>query len=242
MRTWKRRDLTLISGIDENVLTIACDSCGGIGEKDGDSFAISAYYVGKLTARVVLTEVLCSGSLPITITNAVCCEMQPTGSETIRGILAELEQAGLKDVILTGSTEENFATSMTAIGVTVVGIAHKDSLRFSPAQKSDRVVLFGRPAVGSEVDLTDGGFYEIIRKLLSIQQVREIVPVGSKGIFYEAQLLAELNQLNFSPFETDVDLERSAGPVTCLIALCDCHEAEKICNLFPQAKLVGELV
>ncbi len=240
MQTWTRRDLTIISEFSHKNLVIACDSCGGIGNKSGDMLLLSPYYVGKLTVRVCLTEVLCSGAIPITVSNCVCCEMKPTGEEIIRGIKDEFKDANLENLILTGSTEENFKTVMTAAGITVIGVSESD-LKFNKAFIKDKVVLIGTPKIGEEVNLTDKGFYEEIKYLLSLKNVREIAPVGSKGIAYEADTLAKLNGLNFTALNKEAFMYKSAGPVTCIIALSDEKTSKDILDHIKGSIIVGEL-
>jgi len=171
----------------------------------------------------------------------VACEMKPTGEETILGIREELSNAGIEDIVLTGSTEENFATSMTALAITVIGVAREGELKFGRAADGDKFILFGLPAVGAEVDLANAGLYKEIASLLKLSEVREIVPVGSKGIAYEAKTLAGINGMEFMPLETGVDLEKSAGPVTCLLILCAESAAGQVCGIYPEARLIGEI-
>jgi hypothetical protein len=201
-------------------VVLACDSSGGIGRKQGDVLPMDAYYVGKFTARVALLEVMASGATPLVVSDGLCCEMEPTGREVMRGIKDEIELCGGEDIILTGSTEENFPTSMTGLGLTVVGCADDGELRFWSGRPGDAILLIGSPAVGSGVNLTDDGCYKNLARLMSCRDVMEIVPVGSKGILYEARLLADLHGCSFAPEERDVDLRASAGPATCMIALC----------------------
>ena len=243
MKSYTRRDLSIITGFGshEDALIIACDSCGGIGDKEHDKFKISPYYVGKLTARVVLTEVICSGATPITIANAVSCEMRPTGEEIIRGIQDELENANLKDVVLTGSTEENVETLMTAAGITAIGVAKENALKFNKAQKDDKVIAFGVPKVGVEVDLQDKGFYELIKYLLTLSDIREIIPIGSKGIDHEARIIAELSGVKFIQSNTSIDIKKSAGPATCLIAICSNEIIKELKHIYPLVSVVGRI-
>jgi hypothetical protein len=241
MKTYKRRDLTILDCSDSLQLVVVCDSCGGIGEKAGDACHVPAYYVGKLTARVVLYEIMCAGSTPVVLSNGTACEMNPTGREILSGLQEELQNAGLKDVVITGSTEENFATSMTAMGMTAVGVAKANELKFQGAAEDDHVILFGRPAVGLEVVLTNKGLYDEIKSLLHNSDVREIIPVGSKGIAYEADTIAALNGLIFRPRDTDIDLRRSAGPVCCIIAVCKNTAVSQIQAHYSQAVIIGSL-
>ena len=221
MNGTKRRDLTIVPITTENYLVIACDSCGAVGIKDGDVYKLPTYYAGKFAARVALTEVMCSGASPVVITNGVSSEMYPTGEETIKGIQEELENAGLTDIMLSGSTEENFPTSMTALATTVVGIAKESDLRFKRAAIGDRLILIDSPKVGIEVDIKGKGLYQEISRLLSMPCVKEIVPVGSKGVAYEVETLAALSDRQAALYETRIDYRKSAGPATCLLVLSD---------------------
>jgi len=241
MNAFTRRDLTIIPVAGDNHIVIACDSCGAIGIKDGDVFRLSPRCTAKFTARVVLTEILCSGAKPVSITNGVAGEMCPTGEETILGIRDELDNAGITDITLTGSTEENFVTSMTAFAITAIGTAKENELKFGRASRGDKLILFGSPRVGEEVDLDSTGFYSQIRQLLPLQGVRELVPVGSKGIAYEARSLAELCELTFKPYRTKIDYIKSAGPATCLLILCTDSLVDKVLSIYPESIVIGEV-
>jgi hypothetical protein len=216
-------------------MALACDSCGGLGFKPGDVMSCDPYIVGKFTVRVALLEVMASGARPIAVSDGLCCEMTPTGEAIMRGIEDEIALCGLKDVMLTGSTEENFPTSMTGVGLTVLGIAEKGELRFGAGQPGDVALLTGTPTVGSGVDTSDDSCYAKLAGLLDCRGVVEIVPAGSKGVLYEANLLAELHGLSFAPRESGVDLSASAGPATCIVAMCRPESA----NRFPDYTKIG---
>ena len=240
MTAYTRRDLTIVP-MGDNDMVVACDTCGAVGLKSGDILKLPPHYVGKFTARVALTEVICAGAMPTVVVNGVACEMHPTGTDIILGIQEELANAGLSNVIITGSTEENFATGMTALAVTVIGTAAKGSLKFDKAAEDDKFVLLGRPKVGAEVDLACKGFYAALQEILTIQDVREVVPAGSKGIAYEVEMLAALNNTTYTLYDTDIDYKKSAGPATCLVILCSKMAAEQMRNMFPSAICIGEV-
>ena len=241
MKARTRRDLSIIPNTGQNCLVIACDSCGAIGVKNEDILKLPPRYVAKFTTRVALTEIMCSGALPIAVTNGVACEMHPTGEEMILGIQDELKNAGITDIILTGSTEENFPTSMTALAVTVIGIAKKRELRFECAAKGDKLILFGTPSSGEAVNLDSLGFYKEIGYLLSLPEVKEIVPVGSKGVAYEAETLAALSCLASKLYKTEIDYYKSAGPVTCMLILCGDSVAHQVVKYNPIGTVIGEI-
>lgn len=222
MKITKVRDLTLIT-LDENkTMVVACDSCGSIGMKEGDTLKVPSFYVGKLIARGPIMEVMCAGAEVVTLTDAVCNEMEPTGSEIIKGIKEELKLAGIADIALTGSTEENFKSISTGLGITVIGIAENKNLKVNAIRENCKIISLGIPKVGGEIGLDedlDIANYDDLRKLLSLNGVYEIVPVGSKGILYEVLQLAENNNMKFVlNEEVKVDIHKTAGPSSVVIA------------------------
>ena len=152
MKIDKIRDLVLID-IDENKsMVIACDSCGGIGDKPHDALKVPAFITGKYTVRVGLLEVLSSGADIVTVIDNVCAEMEPTGEEIIKGIKSELKLANIDNVALTGSTEENFSCASTGLGMTVIGIGEKSKLRVNNIKDEVAVYSIGIPKVGGEIN------------------------------------------------------------------------------------------
>jgi selenophosphate synthetase-related protein len=232
------RDLTLIDIDSEKTMVIACDSCGSIGMKENDNLKVPPYYTGKFAVRVPLFEVLSSGAQVITVTDAVCNEMNPTGNYIISGIKEELREANINNIVLTGSTEENIPTTATAVGVTVIGIANKKKLKVNNIKSGDILVSIGIPKVGHEIKLENDieiASYKDIKKLLNTKGVMEIIPVGSKGIVYEANEAAKNNRLSISFFhDINIDIHKTAGPATVILAAINkdsLNELENINNL-----------
>lgn len=244
MKVRKVRDLTLIDISYDKVIVIACDSCGAVGMKTGDVIKVSPYYTGTFTARVALMEVISAGAEVVTISNAVCCEMEPTGEEIIKGVKEELIKAGIQEAVLTGSTEENFTTISTGLGITVVGIVDKSKIKINSVDKICALVSIGSPKVGNEINVYGDEAivsYDDIYKLLDNPHILEIVPVGSKGIFYEAEEIAKNNKYELEICEVDVDLKKSCGPSTVVIAAVDFKGLEKLLIENKKAKLIGQL-
>ncbi|TDX52999.1 AIR synthase related protein [Orenia marismortui] len=212
------RDISILKLDDEKILVVACDSAGGIGSKIEDKIKISNQIAGKFTARVALMELLASGAKPISIIDTLSVELEPTGKEIIAGIKEELFIVGIEN-LLTGSTEENITTVQTGIGVTAIGIATLDQLRLAISQKGDLIVALGLPKVGYQVveDRNQIADLELILKTLELDYIHEILPVGSKGISYEANVLAKSNQLNLELLNSELDLAKSAGPATVVL-------------------------
>lgn len=241
-RTWQHRDLSL-TALPTGILVTACDSCGGAGSKPADVLQIPPYYSGRFTTRVALMEVLSSGAVPVVVVNAVACEMDPTGQEIIRGVREELAAANVDADALTGSTEENFPTAMTALGITVVGYL-PGFPNWQDSYDGDLVFCVGKPKVGAEVQL-DGdpemASYQDLHHLHQISGIREIIPTGSKGIRYEAQNAAAASGLRFLPLENQpLDLERSTGPASCLLVLAAPESASQL-NQLSNCVLIGTL-
>lgn len=246
MKLRKVRDLSLVDLDNKTTLVIACDSCGGIGMKEGDALKVPPLFVGKFAARVPLLEVLSTGAEVMVITNNVCNEMEPTGKEMIKGISEELAEASIDDAVLTGSTEENFKTISTAVGVTVMGVVPNNLLRVNTAAVCSYVISIGLPKVGDEINyLKDDEIitYLHLKTLLSLNYVYEIIPVGSKGIAYECEQMALYNNLKFN-FEKNlnVNIQKSSGPATCVIAAVKADSIGEINKIVPNVNIIGRLM
>lgn len=243
------RDIRLFQLTNDDVLIIACDSLGGIGPKPLDKVSVNGYTVGKFTARVALMEVLSVGAKPLCIVDNLCVELEPTGLEILEGVRSEAIEAGLDPVLaVTGSAEKNFEVMQTGIGVTVVGLCKKGSLRIGVSQPGDAVVAIGTPCLGEEVvpaeqqdricKISD------LLKLLSLDGVHEIIPVGSEGIQHELKVLTKCSGLNFKASRvSEAFLAKSAGPATVVLATLSVSKiatAQKIFSGKP-FKLVGTL-
>jgi selenophosphate synthetase-related protein len=217
-QSFKYRDLSIVK-LGEQYLVISADSSGAIGMKTQDQVRVPNRLVASFCLRVALLETICYGAEPICVSDTVCNEMDPTGADFIEAIREELEVAGYSDILLTGSTEENFTTSMSAIGITVVGVM--DKLKRREISKGDAIILLGEPLVGGEVlehpNLVTS--YSDVVMLVKAPRCLEAVPVGSKGIAYEAETLASLHGVEAVLFDNaGTDYSKSGGPATSVIA------------------------
>ncbi len=214
-----KRDISIIDIDKKKSLVIACDVSGGIGKKENDQLKVDPKIVGEFTAKVALMEVLAVNAKPISITNTLSVEYDPTGIEIIKGIKKALGEVGLKE-ILNGSTEDNIKTYETGVGITVIAIVDKEKLKLSNSHKGDIIAAIGIPLVGEDVIEKS----ELIATLSDVKNLRkknyikEILPVGSKGIKYEAQILAEMSNCKLSfKKNLDLDIMSSAGPGTVVL-------------------------
>ncbi len=217
-----KRDLTVLEIVEDILLVIACDSLGGIGPKREDRVRVSAELVGSYTSRVALMEVLSVAAQPISIINTLSVEYEPTGRKILNGIREEAGKIGLdSEKIINGSTEENIETSQTGMGVTVIARVDKDKLKMATSKADDLIIAIGLPLVGEEVVCNEGQIADLfdLQQLLKFKEVHEIIPVGSQGLAYEANILAKMSGLDLIIEENGrIDLNKSAGPATTLLA------------------------
>lgn len=214
------RDLIIIYENDV-AYVISCDSLGAIGNKKNDVLKIDEDIVGRTTVKVALSEALCVGAKPIIISDTLSVEMKPTGEKILSSIKSEIDENGLSGIFFTGSTEENFPTSMTGIGITVIAKANIADLKINKVKKGMQVSLLGYPHVGNEVlnskDVLQLNDYV---KISNCKEIIEAIPVGSKGIKYEIGILEKISGLNVEAnFPQHLDVLKSGGPSTCCLVV-----------------------
>lgn len=214
------RDVVLIKIDGSRFLAVACDSAGAIGEKEGDVVKVPPYVSGRFTCRVALMEILAVGATPLTFTAAISCEPSPTGEEILKGIRDELSSCGFDGIPFAVSTEKNIPTSQTGLGVTVIGIVEENELRMGKTRPGDALYCLGSPKVGNEVYLGNPEIADAlsVKRLSTIHEVHDIIPVGSRGIKGEAEHLASVSGLTVRWDDAlPVNIEKTAGPSTCVI-------------------------
>lgn len=238
MKIKKHRDLTLIDINQDQFLVISCDSLGGIGDKEHDVVKTSPQLSGYYTTQVSLMEVLSFGAKPITIVNTLSVEMEDTGRKIIDGIIEALEPLDF-DIsnLVTGSTEENIPVTTTGMGMTTIGIIDKRNWEKPRTYPGLIAVVVGQPKVGNEVLADKGKTIMNISRLLKLKEknyIKEILPVGSKGILYELEQLAQTNNINFElEGNINIDLKKTAGPSTCVIISMEEDKYEELKEEFP---------
>ncbi len=228
-------------------LVVACDSCGAVGDKELDVVKVSPYLVGRLTSRVALLEVISSGAVPQVVSVSISAEPNPTGEGILKGVRDELAVCCEKQVPLVISTEKNFPTRQTGLGISVTGTCPGEDLRLGKSQPGDQLYCLGLPKVGNELndpddpDIVKGSF---IRQLLGHPRVHDILPVGSQGIRKEAVGLASSVRcaIRFKK-QALPDLDKSAGPATCALftssSPCESKEFGSL-PFFPIGTLTGD--
>mgnify|MGYP001668272119 CR=1 FL=1 len=212
----KFRDTIILDDID---LVVTTDSAAGIGEKEHDAVYASIETVSYYAAFVPIVEALCVRSKPFVLVDTLCNERVPYGEKIMRGIKRAMRDASMDiESGFTGSTEENFVTTMTGIGVTVLSRGHD----IRKAQKGDAVYAIGRALVGEELAKHE---YEAMSMsdyiyLSSQDYIHDIVPIGSQGAMHELAEIESYAGLKARIVNDDFDYSQSAGPSTlCLITM-----------------------
>ncbi len=242
------RDLTQISLGAEFSLVVAVDSDGGLGSLPADVVPCSDFILGRFAIRVPLMEIIASGAVPLAAFDMLTLPMKPHGVEIIRGIRAELSEAGLdSDFPLSGSTEDNIPTTMTGIGTVVIGLVRQDDFRPGTSQAGDTVLCLGKPKSGPQDTITpeDADIVKLsqLKLVITEEGVHDILPVGSRGILYEAGQLAGSAGLNLIVnAQTQMNLNKSAGPGTCALVSCRPESVMQLKNILDvPVNIIGRL-
>lgn len=215
----KYRDLTLRKFSQDETLVIACDSYGGVGNLPMDHVQVEPEVVGYYTALLCLKECASIQAEPICLVNLVSASFEPTGKGILRGIRQALEEAGLPQLPVNGSSEENFAVQQTGGGMTLLA---KLKGEFTPPKfmAGDLLYLLGEPSVGDEVIRNQQSLLtlETIKTMAQLDACIEIVPLGSGGFATEVKRYRDMGLTVAITPETE-KFNRSAGPATAAIAV-----------------------
>ncbi|MGK2309883.1 AIR synthase related protein [Cutibacterium sp. V947] len=222
------RDL-LMADVPASRLVIACDTVGGIGPRPDDSYPADPVWCAHLGARVPLLEVLCAGAHPLILVDTLCQDRR-SAEPMIEEFRHCAVTAGIDPQAVTGSTEDNVATTQTGIGVTVIGVMPEGEP--PRAHDGDVLICVGAPISAPDDDVTPGRREIVtvseVRDLLASGKVHDCVPVGSHGIAWEAAQLASAAGLRAELRKVEVDLMHSGGPSTCLVLACGPGAVEEL--------------
>lgn len=243
MKGYRYRDLSLVDLHSGEKLVIACDSSAGIGEKEDDMVKIAPSIMAAYSLRVPLMELFCFKAKPIAVIDTIGNEMTPTGKKIILGIKQELVKAGLTNLPLNGSTEDNMVTQTTSLGVTVIGVIASSSDTGALFDEQLSVYQLGTPYVGEMVKkhLSDIFSYDLVKKIRLDPAVLDMLPVGSKGIKYETNQMALSHQLKITPIGNwdAPEFSQSAGPATVILIGVKKQQARNFHSRYPQLKLIA---
>lgn len=223
-----KRDVLKLRWSEEETLVIASDNSGALGEKQADVVDVPYEVVGYCSFRVAVMECMAARAIP----EAVVLHNfngDPAWKKLCRGIEKGMAELSINELPITGSTESNFSLMQSANGILVIGRLSNQEVTEHDlhAFKHQEVAIIGTPLVGEEVlnQPSKVAPLRIFRWCCEYPGIKTILPVGSKGILYELNLLyAERDEpLTLEQVSGDVDLQTSAGPATCFIIQYDAN-------------------
>jgi hypothetical protein len=245
----RRGDVSILKIPTGHAIVTGSTSSGSVGPKEMDKVKVDGKVLGKFLARVALMDVTATGAFPVLLSLTLGVEKEPTGNAIINGIRREAQSLGLDpNQVLMENTEDNFETVQTGAGLTVVGFANEEELRLGKTCPGDLIVAIGKPKVGEEVIAAEArGEIADLKNVTQLSQrkwVHDISPVGGFGIASEARMMAYGVGRQLKLVEKSVlDLDKSAGPATVILATVDKDHLEDLTALIPKPiNIVGEIL
>ena len=245
----RRGDVSILKVPTGHAIVAGSTSSGAVGPKEMDKVKVEGRVLGKFLARVALMDVSATGAFPLLLSVTLGVEKEPTGNAIIEGIKSEARSIGLDpNQVIMENTEDNFETLQTGVGLTVVGFANEEELRIGKTCPGDLIVAIGKPKVGDEVIAAEGkGEIADLKNVTQLSQrkyVHDIWPVGGFGIASEAKMMAYGVGRQLKTFEVQgLDLNKSAGPATVVLATINKDSLEDLISLIPKPiNVVGEIL
>jgi hypothetical protein len=245
----RRGDVSILKVPTGHAIVAGSTSSGAVGPKEMDKVKVDGRVLGKFLARVALMDVSAIGAFPLLLSVTLGVEKEPTGNAIIEGIRGEVRSIGLDpNQVLMENTEDNFETLQTGAGLTVVGFANEEELRIGKTCPGDLIIAIGKPKVGDEVIAAEArGEIADLKNITQLSQkkyVHDIWPVGGFGIASEAKMMAYGVGRPLKTFEVPgLDLNKSAGPATVVLATIDRDSLEDLMSMIPKPiSVVGEIL
>jgi hypothetical protein len=245
----RRGDVSILKLPTGHAIVAGSTSSGAVGPKELDKVKVDGSILGKFLARVALMDVVSTGAFPVILSVTLGVEKEPTGNKILEGIRGEARNIGLdSNQMLMENTEDNFETIQTGAGITVVGFANDEELRLAKTRPGDLIVAIGQPKVGDEVIKAEvrGEIADLksVTQLSHRKWVHDIIPVGGFGIADQARAMAYGigRQLQLNEAQ-ELDLNKSAGPATVVLATIDREKLEDLKALILKPiHVVGEIL
>jgi hypothetical protein len=243
----RRGDVSILRIPTGHAIVVGSTSSGAVGPKPKDEVRVEGKVLGKFLGRVALMDVAATGAFPVLLSATLGVESEPTGNEILEGIRREASVIGLEpNQVVMANTEDNFSTVQTGVGLTVIGFVNEEELRLGKTRPGDLVVAVGRPKVGDEVIPAEArGEIADLRNVVWLGQKRyihDIVSVGAFGIAYEARMLAFAVGRQLKLKGSGMDVEKSAGPASVLLATLDAEKFEELAVLQKPITIIGEIL
>ena len=245
----RRGDVSILKVPTGHAIVAGSTSSGAVGPKIMDKVKVEGCVLGKFLARVALMDVTATGAFPLLLSVTLGVEKEPTGNQIMDGIKREARSIGLDpNQVIMENTEDNFETLQTGAGLTVVGFANEDELRIGKTVPGDTIIAIGKPKVGDEVILAEAkGEIADLKNIMQLSQkkyVHDIAAVGTLGIADEARMMAYGvgRQLKLAELQ-GVDLNKSAGPATVILATVDKENLEELSSMISKPiSIIGEIL
>ncbi len=245
----RRGDVSILRIPTGHAIVTGSTSSGAVGPKEKDKVKVDGKVLGKFLARVALMDVTATGAFPVLLSVTLGVEKEPTGNAILNGIRWEARNIGIDPTVaLTENTEDNFETIQTGAGLTVIGFANEEELRLGKTCPGDLIVAIGKPKVGNEVIAAEAhGEIADLKNVTQLSQrkyVHDIAAVGGFGIASEAKMMAYSvgRQLKLYQ-EQKLDLAKSAGPATVVLATIDKGKLEDLTSLISKpVNVIGEIL
>jgi selenophosphate synthetase-related protein len=245
----RRGDVSIMKVPTGHAIVIGSTSSGAVGPKTMDKVKVDGRILGKFLARVALMDVTSTGAFPLLLSVTLGVEKEPTGDEIVEGIKREARSIGLDpNQVLMENTEDNFETVQTGVGLTVVGFANEDELRLGKTTPGDLIIAIGEPKVGEEVIVAEAkGEIADLKNVTQLSQkkyVHDIAPVGTFGIADGSRMMAYSVGRQLKLYEGQkLDLTKSAGPATVILATIDKDKLEDLTTLISKpTNVIGEIL
>lgn len=192
-------------------LVVTIDNAGSVGEKEYDKVYASYDIVSYYTLRNAIMENMTHNTIikAFTFSNFCGDDAYHKLVQGIEKILSELKM----DIPYVTSTESNFSMKESAFSVTVIGEKKEIS-----DKRFNNYAVIGIPLVGNEILKQKDDIITIdeFLYLLNHKNVSRVFTVGSKGINNRA-----IEYLGVRFHSISIDLNKSAGPSTCVIVEYD---------------------
>lgn len=245
----RRGDVSILRVPTGHAIVTGSTSSGAVGPKTMDKLKVDGKMLGKFLARVALMDVTATGAFPLLLSVTLGVEKEPTGDQILQGISKEARTIGLDpNQVILENTEDNFETVQTGAGLTVVGFANEEELRLGKTCPGDLIVAIGKPKVGEEVIAAEArGEIADLKGVVQLSQkkyVHDLAAVGTFGIADEARIMAYAVGRQLKLYEVpELDLNKSAGPATVVLATVDKERLEDLTDLMAKpVNVVGEIL
>ncbi|WP_252501908.1 hypothetical protein [Sporosarcina sp. Marseille-Q4943] len=199
---------------------VTTDNSGGIGEKLRDVVAAPDRVTAYFAARVALLEQWAAHADPVSVL-IHNFSGEESWASYVAGVKEVFRESNLERPKIMGSTETNMELLQSAVAVTMIG-------KQRPVEEIGDLewYVYGTPLIGNEVldRCNEIASLRLIKEAIGNDIVKQLWPVGSKGILAEYRRLMGDSKIEI---ETDVDIHSTAGPSTSVLLGIDALNIEK---------------